>query len=71
MKLDLNGEVVWAKDFGNYAGGVNQFDGLKQGNWALVFTECWGIAPIYAEDGTTHDGYVMACGTGTDSYGGC
>ena len=29
IKLDQTGEKVWAKDYGNYPGGVNQFDGLE------------------------------------------
>lgn len=66
MKLDSGGTLEWTQDYGNYPGGVNQFNGIAQGNWALIYNECWGVAKKYASDGTTHDGYVMACGTGIE-----
>lgn len=43
---------------------MNQFTDIEEGNWALISNECWGVAPRYADDGITHDGYVVACGTG-------
>jgi hypothetical protein len=45
---------------------VSQFREIEEGNWSLVYNECWGVAPKYADDGTTHDGYVMSCGTGIE-----
>ena len=66
IKFDADGEEEWKKDYGNYPGGVSQFRELEEGNWSLVYNECWGVAPKYAADGTTHDGYVMSCGTGIE-----
>ena len=73
LKLDTTGTKKWAKDYGNYAGGINQFDKLAVGDWALIYNECWGVSPRYAADGTTQNGYLLACGTGiegcTSMYG--
>ena len=70
MKLDNDGKLEWTQDYGNYPGGVDQFTGLSKGNWGLIYNECWGVAKkySYSADGTikTHDGYVMACGTGIE-----
>ena len=45
---------------------MSQFSEIEEGNWGLIYNECWGVAPKYADDGTTHDGYVMSCGTGIE-----
>ena len=66
IKFDADGGQDWSELYGNYAGGVNQYTDIEEGNWALVYNECWGVAPKYADDGTTHDGYVMSCGTGIE-----
>lgn len=63
-KLSATGTVEWSQDYGNYGGGVNQFDGLSPGDWALVYNECWGVAPTYTNK--VQDGYAMACGTGIE-----
>jgi len=71
MKLDASGTKVWQTEIGNYPGGINQYAGLTQGDWALVYTECWGIAKTYAPTAyNTHDGYIMACGTGIENCDG-
>ena len=66
IKINADGEEEWSNDYGNYAGGVAQFSEIEEGNNGLIYNECWGVAPKYAEDGTTHDGYVMSCGTGIE-----
>ena len=63
-KLSATGTVEWTQDYGNYGGGVNQFNGLTPGDWALVYNECWGVAPTYTN--SVQDGYAMACGTGIE-----
>ena len=65
-KLDTSGKEQWSKDYGNYGGGKNQFDKLPAGDWALIYNECWGVAPRYDTDGTTQNGFVLACGTGIE-----
>ena len=66
-KLKTDGKTVeWTKNYGNYPGGVNQFNGLTGGDKAIVYNECWGVSKRYKEDDTTHDGYVLACGTGVE-----
>lgn len=68
MKLDSSGAKVWGpKLFGNYPGGVNQFAGLSAGDWALVYTECWGITAIHSSTGNSIIGYAIACGTGIEN----
>ena len=66
VKLDANGDQEWDNTYGNFPGGVNQFADIESGNDVLINNECWGVAPSYADDGTTHDGYVMTCGTGIE-----
>jgi hypothetical protein len=67
IKMDTSGTELWVKDgLGNYAGGINQFSGLEAGSDELVYNECWGIAPTYDTDLTTHNGYILACGTGIE-----
>jgi len=66
--LSPTGTVEWSKDFGNYGGGKNQFSGLTAGNPALIYNECWGIAP--RKTNSVQDGYVIACGTGIEGCGG-
>jgi hypothetical protein len=61
--LDLDGEEVWSKNYGNPPGGVNEFAGLDGGNPALIFDECWGI------QATASGGAVVACGTGIEGCG--
>jgi hypothetical protein len=68
MKLDTDGTKVWEKTYGNYPNGVNQFTDSGEGNWALIYNECWGIQPKYDTSGT-QDGYVLACGTGIEGCG--
>ena len=68
MKLDKKGKIEWSKTHGNYAGGVNQFAGLPEGDRAYVIDECWGMMKTTAPDGS-HDGYAMACGTGIEGCG--
>lgn len=53
MKLDTAGTKVWGYEYGNYAGGKNQFVGLTAGLDVLVYNECWGVAPRYDSAGTT------------------
>jgi hypothetical protein len=68
MKLDSSGAKVWGpKLYGNYPGGVNQFTGLASGDWALVYTECWGITATYSSTGNSITGYAMSCGTGIEN----
>jgi hypothetical protein len=68
MKLDSSGALVWGpKLFGNYPGGVNQFAGLAAGDWALVYTECWGVTATYSSSGNSVTGYAMSCGTGIEN----
>ena len=64
-KLDTTGAVQWSKNYGNYPDGVNQFTDAGPGDWALVYNECWGVAPYYSSSGA-QTGYVMACGTGIE-----
>ena len=58
--VDLEGNQVWAKSFGNPAGGVGLFEGLGAGNPKLIYDECWGI------QGTPDGGVVVSCGTGIE-----
>ena len=51
---------MWGKQYGNPAGGENEFSGLDAGNPALIYDECWGIQP------TDQGGAVIACGTGIE-----
>jgi hypothetical protein len=59
-RIDLDGEVVWKKSYGDFPGGVQEFAGLDGGNPALIFDECWGI------QATAGGGAVVACGTGIE-----
>ena len=59
-RVDLNGELVWAKSFGNPTGGVGQFNGLGGGNPRLIFDECWAV------QGLPDGGTVVGCGTGIE-----
>jgi hypothetical protein len=52
-KLDTTGAVQWSKNYGNYPDGVNQFTDSGAGDWALIYNECWGIAPTYDTSGTS------------------
>jgi len=66
IKLNANGAIEWQKTYGNYPNGVNQFRDSGEGDWALVYNECWGIQPMYSSGGT-QTGYVLACGTGIET----
>jgi hypothetical protein len=66
MKVDLTGAKQWDQRFGNYPGGINQFYGLEEGRDELIFNECFGIAPRYADDLTTQNGFVISCGIGIE-----
>ena len=66
VKLSATGDVEWQKFYGNYRGGVGMFEGLEEGDNALIYNECWSVAPRFDADGTTHNGYVLACGTGIE-----
>ena len=59
-KLSLTGEVVWAKSFGDPAGGVGKYAGLSAGNPKLIYDECWSI------QGTSDGGMITGCGTGIE-----
>ena len=61
--LDLDGERLWHRTYGNPAGGVHEFAGLDEGSPALIFDECWGVQP------TDRGGVVIACGTGIEGCG--
>lgn len=65
MKLDTNGALQWSKLYGNYPDGVNQFADSGEGDWALVYNECWGVTNTYDSSGAV-DGYALACGTGIE-----
>ena len=65
IALDANGDLDWQKNYGNYPNGVNQFADSGEGNWALIYNECWGIQPTY-DSNQDHNGYVLACGTGIE-----
>ena len=58
--LDLDGDILWNRNYGNPAGGVNEFSGLDEGNPELIFDECWGI------QSTDHGSVILACGTGIE-----
>ena len=64
-KLDTAGTFQWTQNYGNYPDGVNQYADSGPGNWALIYNECWGVAPYYSSSGA-QTGYVMACGTGIE-----
>jgi len=66
FKVDLTGAEQWSQIFGNYPGGINQFYGLEAGREEIVFAECFGLAPRYADDLTTQNGFVMSCGIGIE-----
>ena len=68
MKIDSNGQLLWKKVHGNYAGGINQFSGLSKGP-NYVIDECWGMMATTGADGTVN-GYAMACGTGIEGCDG-
>ncbi len=59
-RIDLDGRQVWAKSFGNPAGGVGPFTGLGRGHPQLIYDECWGI------QGLPDGGVVVGCGTGIE-----
>lgn len=59
-RIDLDGEMVWNKTYGDFPGGVQEFAGLDEGNSKLIFDECWGI------QATARGGAVVACGTGIE-----
>lgn len=59
-RVNLNGELIWAKSFGNPSGGVGPFNGLNRGNPQLIFDECWGVK------GLPDGGTVVGCGTGIE-----
>lgn len=42
---------------------------MAEGDWALIYNECWGVAKHYDTAGTSHNGYVLACGTGIETCG--
>ena len=65
VKYNDAGEQQWSDFYGNYPDGIAQFKDSGEGNGALVYNECWGVAPKYDADGV-HDGYVMSCGTGIE-----
>jgi len=67
---DSTGTQTFSVDYGNYGGGVNSYDGLTAADGDWIYNECWGIAKTYATDGTTHDGYILACGTGIECENG-
>ena len=52
--LDLGGEILWNKNYGNPVGGINEYAGLDEGNPKLIFDECWGIQP------TEHGSVIFA-----------
>jgi hypothetical protein len=59
-KIDLDGNILWGKTYGNPEGGITEFAGLDAGNPTLIFDECWGIQP------TEEGGAIIACGTGIE-----
>ena len=59
-RIDLDGEMVWSRPYGDFPGGVQEFAGLDGGNPQLIFDECWGI------QATADGGAVVACGTGIE-----
>ena len=65
IKLDANGVQEWKQNYGNYPGGVNQYRDSGEGNWALIYNECWGVANTYDSSGNAN-GYALACGTGIE-----
>jgi hypothetical protein len=67
---DSTGAQTFSVDYGNYGGGVGSYDGLTAADGDWIYNECWGIAKTYATDGTTHDGYILACGTGIECENG-
>lgn len=44
---------------------MNQFTDSGEGDWALIYNECWGIQPNYDTSGN-QIGYALACGTGIE-----
>lgn len=65
IKINDSGVKQWEKSYGNYPHGVNQFADSGEGNWALIYNECWGIQPYYDSTGS-QTGYALACGTGIE-----
>ena len=59
-RVDLNGDLVWAKSFGNPSGGVGVFAGLDSGDPRLIYDECWGV------QGLADGGTIVGCGTGIE-----
>ena len=62
--LDMDGEILWNKNYGNPVGGIHEYAGLDGGNPKLIFDECWGIQP------TDHGSIILACGTGIEGCAG-
>ena len=58
--LDMDGEILWNKNYGNPVGGINEFSGLDEGNPKWIFDECWGI------QSTDQGSFILACGTGIE-----
>lgn len=58
--LDLNGTVIWTREFGDPSGGVGKFTGLSSGNPQLIYDESWGI------QATADGGMLVASGTGIE-----
>lgn len=59
-RVDLEGDVIFARTFGNPRGGINQFQGLDRGDPRLIYDECWGI------QGLADGGVIVGCGTGIE-----
>ena len=59
-RVDLEGNMIFARTFGNPRGGVGQFRGLDSGDPQLIYDECWGI------QGLADGGVVVGCGTGIE-----
>jgi len=66
MKLDAQGSFQWKKSYGNYPDGINQFAESGEGDWGLIYNECWGVAKTYDSSGAAN-GYALACGTGIEN----
>lgn len=68
IELNADGTKAWGpKFYGNYRGGHNQFFDLDIGNWALIYTECWGITTTFDASTNAPNGYAFACGTGIEN----
>ena len=59
-RVNLDGEQVWSRAFGNPTGGTGIFAGLGAGEPQLIYDECWGI------QGLADGGVIVACGTGIE-----